>query len=35
MWWLFISLTIIFYLILWGIYYISDDPIESLIDNDN
>lgn len=32
--WLFISLTIIFCLILCGIYYISDDPIEKLIDNE-
>ena len=32
--WLFISLTIIFCLLLCGIYYISGDPIEKLIDNE-
>lgn len=31
---LWLSFTIIFCLILCGVYYISDDPIEKLIDNE-
>lgn len=31
---LWLSFTIIFCLILYGVYYISDDPIEKLIDNE-
>ena len=35
MWWLFIYIIILFFAIFGFYYFVLEDPIESLIDNDN